>query len=43
MRQSAIDSGIVDEIEQIVAGTVFKTGELFPNMFLVGALEEIVP
>lgn len=42
-RDSAISANILDEIEAIVTGTVFKNNNVFPNIFTVGAIEEIIP
>lgn len=42
-RDAAIAANILTNIENIVSGTVFRTGDAFPSVFSVGALEDIVP
>lgn len=42
-RASAITSGLLSDIENLVTGTVFRFGQPFPNTFTVGALDTIVP
>lgn len=40
-RESAAAAGLVDELDNIVAGTVTADGELWPGPFTLGAIDEI--
>jgi len=42
-RQAANDAELLDDIEAMVTGTVFRNNDVFPALFTVGSLEQIVP